>query len=94
LRAGWRLTDLTWLELNNWIRNPDRASAYSRRLLGEGFEWDLVAHLLAGLHDRLAEANWQRGGGGGAKPKPLPRPGQQDDGTIKFGGSAGRSRMR
>jgi hypothetical protein len=31
--------------------------------------------LLAIVADRLAAANWQRGGGKGRKPEPIPRPG-------------------
>jgi hypothetical protein len=91
LRAGWHVRDLTLAELVSWIRNPARDSAHARQLLAEGFEWTLETHLLAGIHDRLAEANWQRQGKG-PRPTPLPRPGvKADDGKTRFGGSAGRS---
>jgi len=90
LRAGWRLTDLTWLELLNWIRNPVRGSAHANRVLGPDRDWTLTAQLLAGVHDRLAEANWQRAGGKGPRPKAIPRPGVESNGR-NFGGSDGRT---
>lgn len=90
MRAGWRLSDLTYRQLLNWIKNPARGSAHARRLLGDEHAWGLTEHLLAGVHDRLAEGNWQRGNGKGPRPKPLPRPGVGGGGR-KFGGSKGRS---
>ncbi|MFI0262078.1 DUF5361 domain-containing protein [Streptomyces sp. NPDC017056] len=48
-------------------------------MAGPDSAWTLDAQLLAGIHDRLAEANWQRGNAGSksprARPKPIPRPG-------------------
>jgi hypothetical protein len=41
--------------------------------------WTVETHLLAGIHDRLAQANWQRGGGKGPRPKPIPRPGTRNE---------------
>lgn len=90
LRAGWRLGDLTWTELISWIRHPVRDSALARSLVGPDHEWRITDHLIAGVHDRLAEANWQRGGGKGPKPRPLPRPGAENKGR-RFGGSKGRT---
>lgn len=48
--------------------------------------WPLEAYLLANIHDLLAVANWQRGGGGKSSyPKPLPRPGQSKAKRLRFG---------
>lgn len=47
-------------------------------------EWDLHAHLMAGVLDVLRWANYQRAGGKGQKPKPLGRPGVRD-GTTTYG---------
>jgi hypothetical protein len=41
--------------------------------------WTVETHLLAGIHDRLAQANWQRGGGKGPRPKSIPRPGTRNE---------------
>lgn len=90
LRAGWHLRELTLAELSSWIRHPARDSSHARALLGTDYEWTLETQLLAGVHDRLAEANWQRGNGKGPRPKPIPRPGVEQ-GKRHFGGSAGRS---
>jgi hypothetical protein len=90
LRAGWHMSDLTLAELASWARHPARDSAHARELLQDGFDWTLETHLLAGLHDRLAEANWQRSGKG-PRPTPLPRPGVKPTDEQRFGGSAGRS---
>lgn len=52
--------------------------------------WALEAQLLAGVFDRLVEANWQRsadGQKGRNKPKPLPRPGVQGAGVRVGSGS-------
>lgn len=54
---------------------PD-ASALRREVLGDQGAWDVKAHLLAGIFDVLAVANWQRGGDENAKkPERLDRPG-------------------
>lgn len=42
--------------------------------LGIDSAWSNESHLLAGVIDLLAGANWQRGGGKGQRPKPIPRP--------------------
>jgi len=43
---------------------------------GADHAWDLQSHLLAGIFDVLAVANWQRGGDENAKkPERLERPG-------------------
>lgn len=52
--------------------------------------WGLEAQLLAGVFDRLVEANWQRSADGQKdrnKPKPLPRPGVQGSGVRVGSGS-------
>lgn len=51
---------------------------------GPAATWDVNSHLLAGIHDHLAGANWQRGGGKGSRPQPIRRPGV-DDGTKRLG---------
>lgn len=58
------------------IRQSPHASALARAIRGEAADWDLGNHLLAGVFDLLATANWQRGGDTSSKrPPPLPRPG-------------------
>ncbi|QDG88869.1 hypothetical protein [Pseudarthrobacter sp. NIBRBAC000502770] len=62
-------------------------------MAGEEGEWDLRNHLLAGVFDLLAAANWQRAGDEHAKkPERLPRPGagapQADDGEVLARGKA------
>jgi len=60
-------------------------------LLGEHATWDVKAHLLAGIFDVLAVANWQRGGDENAKkPERLARPGvvKQLDGQLLAQGKA------
>ncbi|MGV9659145.1 hypothetical protein ACWDR5_19535 [Streptomyces koyangensis] len=54
-------------------------SALAREMAGDDAGWNLQTMLLATLHDRLAEANWQRGSGKGPRPKPIPRPGVGSD---------------
>ena len=64
--------------------SPRRAGVLAQNLPAGAMTWTVVglasgwtheAHLLAGLFDQLAGANWQRAGGQGLKPDPLPRPG-------------------
>lgn len=54
-----------------------------RSLAGEDHGWTLETQLLAAVHDRLAEANWQRGNSGAKtpsrRPSPIPRPGVRPD---------------
>lgn len=55
------------------------------RAMDDDFAWGLPEQLLAGIFDRLAEGNWQRGEGKASdRPKPLPRPGIEPD-EKKFG---------
>ncbi|GAA2781443.1 hypothetical protein GCM10019017_27970 [Streptomyces showdoensis] len=58
-------------------------SALGRALAGEDAGWTLETQLLAALHDRLAEANWQRSNAGAKspsrRPTPLARPGVRPD---------------
>lgn len=49
--------------------------------------WKLEHHLLAGIHDALNVANWQRGKKGSKRPKPLPRPGVRGSKRVRAGGS-------
>ncbi len=52
-------------------------------MAGDDASWTLETQLLAALHDRLAEANWQRGNAGSKtpdrRPTPIPRPGVRPD---------------
>jgi hypothetical protein len=69
---------------------PD-TSALRREVLGDHAPWDVQAHLLAGIFDVLAVANWQRGGDENAKkPERLERPGvtKQLDGQLLAQGKA------
>ncbi|MDP9184818.1 MAG: DUF5361 domain-containing protein [Actinomycetota bacterium] len=69
---------------------PD-TSALRREVLGDQSPWDVKAHLLAGIFDVLAVANWQRGGDENAKkPERLERPGvkKQLDGQLLAQGKA------
>lgn len=58
------------------VRQSPPGSAVHRAVAGPDHAWDLHGHLLAGIFDLLAIANWQRGGDEHAKkPDRLPRPG-------------------
>lgn len=85
---GWTLDDiphrLNWRAFRSFIRHSSHrpGSALSQTMFPD-VDWDLEAHLLAGIYDLLAVANWQRGGGGaGRRPKPLPRPGDKPGTTV------------
>jgi hypothetical protein len=77
LRRDWLGTRrLTWRDLFVIVKHLPDSSAVRREVLGEQGAWDVKAHLLAGVFDLLAAANWQRGGDEHAKrPERLPRPG-------------------
>lgn len=77
LRLEWLGTDaLSWRDLLVIVKQSPRGSALSRAVNGEDDFWGLPEHLLAGIFDLLASANWQRGGDEKAKrPDPFPRPG-------------------
>lgn len=70
---------LTWRRLRALVVNLPPESALARSMAGPDSVWTLDAQLLAGIHDRLCEANWQRGNAGAkhpsARPNPIPRPG-------------------
>lgn len=56
------------------------------RELAQG--WGLQDQLLAGIFDRLAEANWQRtedGQKGHNRPNPIPRPGVKSENSQQLG---------
>lgn len=58
------------------MRQSGRGTALFRAVAGTDGDWDLHGHLLAGIFDLLAAANWQRAGDENAKkPERLPRPG-------------------
>lgn len=70
---------LTWRRFRALVVNLPTESALGRSLAGEESGWTLETQLLAALHDRLAEANWQRGNAGAKspsrRPAPIQRPG-------------------
>lgn len=66
------------------VHLPD-SSALMRELV-QG--WGLQDQLLAGIFDRLAEANWQRtedGQKGHNRPAPIPRPGVKSESSQQLG---------
>lgn len=75
---GWTVDDiggrLSWLDLKAAI-NFRRDDSALNRSVDPDWRWTIPAHLLAGISDILAGANWQRSGGKGKRPKPLERPG-------------------
>lgn len=70
---------LTWRRLRALVVNLPPDSALGRSISGPDSVWTLETQLLAALHDRLSEANWQRGNAGAKspsrRPQPIPRPG-------------------
>ncbi len=70
---------LTWRRLRALITGLPADSALARSMAGADHAWTLETQLLAAVHDRLAEANWQRGNQGSKtptrRPQPIPRPG-------------------
>lgn len=84
MRLDWLGTErLTWRDLRIIVSHLPRTSALFRSRNGdERTEWDVVAHLLAGIYDLQAAANYQRavasGKRGVKKPRPIPRPGVKD----------------
>lgn len=72
---------MSWWDLKCIIRHLPRDSALFRVQHPDDWQWDLDAHLLAGLFDLLQGANWQRAGNPRAKrPEPLERPGVKRSG--------------
>jgi hypothetical protein len=92
LRLSWLGTEaLTWRDLYVIVKQSPPDSAIHRSLTGLDHVWDLHGHLLAGIFDVLAVANWQRGGDENAKkPERLDRPGvkKQIDGQLLAQGKA------
>lgn len=74
------------------MRQSHRGTALFRAVAGEEGEWDLRTHILAGLFDLTAAANWQRAGDENAKkPDRLPRPGpstEKPEGEVLARGKA------
>lgn len=70
---------LTWRRLRALVVNLPADSAFGRTMAGPDSAWTLETQLLAAVHDRLSEANWQRGNAGSKtpsrRPQPIPRPG-------------------
>lgn len=68
------------------IEHLPAESATVRAARGEDAAWSLECLLLAGIHDVLAAANWQRAGNNNApRPKPIPRPGVKPAGERRLG---------
>lgn len=74
---------LTWRRLRALVVNLPSDSALARTIAGPDSVWTLETQLLAAMHDRLSEANWQRGNAGAKspsrRPQPIPRPGVRTD---------------
>lgn len=93
IALGLRLRDLgterlTWRDLFVIVRQSPRTTALNRERLGEAADWSLTEHLLAGVFDLLAGANWQRSGDKHApRPKPIARPGSKSEGTSLGSGA-------
>lgn len=69
------------------VHLPDNSALM--RELSQG--WGLQDQLLAGIFDRLAEANWQRtedGQKGHNRPSPIPRPGIKSESSQQLGSGA------
>lgn len=66
---------LDWRRLGELVDHLPRDSALNRSRFGDSvIDWTTETELLAAAVDRLAAANYQRGGGKGSKPKPVKRP--------------------
>lgn len=93
IRDLWRpASGLTWRRFRALLSGLPPDSALARSLAGPDAGWTLETQLLAAMHDRLSEANWQRGNAGAKspsrRPDPIPRPGVAAPGRI---GSTTRS---
>jgi hypothetical protein len=84
---------LSWRRFWALVENLPADSATARAEIGPEAAWPVEAHLMAGVYDQLALANWQRASihrGNGRppeRPKAIPRPGVEQplDGR-KLGG--------
>ncbi len=81
---------LTWRMLAIFMERLPRDSCLARAMAPDEKDWDLQAHLMAEIADRLAIGNWLAGqqltawAAKGTKnpvpePKPIPRPGVAKD---------------
>lgn len=88
IRRGLRLGDVgsdrcTWSDLRAIVYTAEPGSYLAAVL---GVPWATTEYMLANVVDLLAAGNWQRGGDKSArKPRPMPRPGDDDRATQKFG---------
>lgn len=76
---------LSWRDLLIIVKHSPANSAFKRSFAGDDADWTLSNHLLAGVFDLLASANWQRAGDEKVKrPEPLKRPGMSGrvDGDV------------
>lgn len=83
---------LSWRRFLVLVDNLPLDSATARAEIGESAVWPVEAHLLAGVYDQLAQANWYTAAIHGkgrqpTRPKPIPRPGVADQSSgRKLGG--------
>lgn len=88
IRRGLRLRDVgsdrcTWSDLRAIVYTAEPGS-YLAAVLGA--PWGATEYMLANVVDLLNAGNWQRGGDKSARrPRPMPRPGDNDEATQKFG---------
>lgn len=90
LRLDWLGTErLSWRDLLVIVRQAKTGGPLDRAERGADALWGIREQLLAGIFDKLAIANWQRGAGKERdRPKPLPRPGVTDETTKQYGKGA------
>lgn len=81
LDKGFTLADVprrvSWRAVANMVKHTRRGSALHRVVNGENAEWGLAEQFLAGIHDGVWLANWQRtvdGSKNRNRPKPVVRP--------------------
>lgn len=66
---------MSWRKVLAWLKHLPTDSALTRAVDPDDAEWTLTNHLLAGVIDLQAQANFMWSDGKGPKPKPIPRPG-------------------
>lgn len=87
---------LSWRRFRVLVDNLPLDSATARAEIGEAAVWPVEAHLLAGVYDQLAQANWYTAaihtkGRAPARPKPVPRPGVAEQSSGRKLGGQGYS---
>lgn len=74
-----------WRRLWVYVSQLPADSPLVLAVSGQEARWGVAEQVLAGIHDILVVANWQRGGGKGPKPERLIRPGVEPS-HVKLGG--------